>query len=347
MTDSPFDLQMPELAPPRTVLVTGGTGFVGANIVLHLAGHGYRVIAYDLLPPPPLLRHFWRAVESRIEFEAGSVTDPARLGEVGEQHRPAWIVHAAAVTAVDAAAEANLASQIIEVNLDGTVRLLELSRRLAVRRMVYISSAGVYGRTDPQVPILEDAPLMASGSLYITAKQASERICQRWAELFGLDLLIGRLGQPYGPLERDTGVRTVLSPIYQMARRGLAGGKVRVSLPDYGCDWTYTADLATAVRLLLEAEAPSHRVYNLSNGRQRKVSDVIAALGQLIPGAVFDWVGNDEPGDIDTRSDPRRGPLDISRLRRDVGFEPAYDLDQGLTAALPWWQRMALAGDGG
>ena len=235
-----------------------------------------------------------------------------------------------------------MAMRLVDVNLLGTARLLELARQFEVKRMVYISSAGVYGTTDPRLPVPEDAPLQING-LYMIAKDASERLCFRWRELFDLDVIVGRLGQPYGPMERDTGVRVVMSPVYQLAREVLTRRIVRVPAPDYVCDWTYTLDLAEAVRLLMEAEVLNHQVYNLSNDQPRRVSDVVAHLQLLIPSARFVWVGEGGPSDIDTRSDPRRGPLDISRLRQDVGYEPIYDLERGLRAALPWWREMIQA----
>jgi len=328
---------------PDTILITGGTGFVGANLVLHLAQRGHRVVAYDLASPPPLVERFWASVSERIAFEVGSVTDLDRLRDIASRHLPSAIIHAAAVTTVNPVAEAELASRVIEVNLMGTVQLLDLAREIGVRRMLYVSSAGVYGDTNPQHVVREDGPLQLS-DLYGIAKESSERICSRYAELFGLDVVIGRLGQPFGPMERETGFRTVLSPIFQMARAAFRKHTVRLPRPDYRCDWTYTADLAEAIALLLEVRRPGHQVYNLSNGQPRWLSEVAEHLSHLIPGARFEWTDNG--ANIDPSCDPRRGPMDITRLREDVGFEPAFTLEQGLEAAVPWWQQIVEADSG-
>jgi nucleoside-diphosphate-sugar epimerase len=324
------------------ILVTGGSGFVGANIVLYLAERGHRVVAYDLHAPPASTERFWGPVRDRIEFEPGSVTDAKRLAGIGKRYKLTTIIHAAAVTTVNTISEALLATRVIEVNLLGTVRLLDLARRSHARRFLYVSSAGVYGSTDPDRSVSESAPLQLEG-LYAITKEASERLCQRYADLFRLDITIGRLGQPFGPVERQTGARTVLSPIYQMARAALVKKNVRIPGLDYRCDWTYTFDLAQAIHLLIEAEALPNRTYNLSNGQARWLSEAAGYLSLLIPGSRFDWVKDSEDADVDLSSDPRRGPLDISRLRRDVEFEPAYSLEQGIMAALPWWRAMVEA----
>lgn len=325
---------------PETVLITGGTGFVGANLVLHMAQSGYQVVAYDLSPPSPLVGRFWDLAKQQIVFEEGSVTDQRRLTEVAATYKPTDIIHAAAVTAVNTTAEASLATRLMEVNLLGTVRVLDLARDSGVRRFLYVSSGGVYGSTDPEVPLSEDSPLQLV-SLYAIAKETSERVCLRYRELFEMDVIVGRLGQPYGPMERETNVRSVLSPIYQMARAALQRGLVRLPKPDYQCDWTYTADLAEAIRQLLRASDLGHVVYNLSNGQPRWLSDVAKHLSVLIDGARFEWV--DSAGDIDLSSDPRRGPMAPTRLYSDVDFQPAYTLERGLEAALPWWREMVQA----
>ncbi len=329
---------------PTPVLVTGATGFIGANFVLQLAQHGHSVIAYDLNPPIPLLEQYWAPCASRITFAQGSVTDAPRLTEIGKQYAPRAILHAAAITAVDPVTEARMAGRMVQVNLMGTVRLLELARQLNIRRMVYISSSGVYGAANPPGTILETTPLPPVSDLYTITKRSSEEICARYHELLNLDVVVGRLNGPYGPMERDTGVRPIMSPIYQLARAALTKRTVRLRAKNRTFDWTYVLDLAEAVRLLLDADTLPHRVYNLSGGQVYPLSDVTHTLQELIPECSFQWVNDGEEADVTLDNMPERSPLDITRLREDVGYESAYPLTQGLTAALPWWRAMVEAG---
>jgi UDP-glucose 4-epimerase len=120
-------------------------------------------------------------------------------------------------------------------------------------------------------------------------------------------------------------------------------GTVRLRAVEHVYDWTYTRDQAEAVRRLLAAHSLPHTEYNLSGGTLWRLSEVIAALEALIPGARFVAAGPGEAADLDLGEPYRRGPLSIERLRRDTGFAPAYDLERGLRAALPWWAQMVHA----
>src|SRR5690606_14684138 len=108
---------------------------------------------------------------------------------------------------------------------------------------------------------------------------------------------------------RPTGIRPLLSPIGQLAYAALRQGTVRLYSNDGTYDWTYTMDHALAMRLLLEAPSLRHTVYNLANSIPRRVSEITAALSDLIPGARFEWVDSAEEADISLEIPPR-GPLD-------------------------------------
>lgn len=335
---------MPTDPSPSTILVTGATGFVAANFVLELAQHGHQVIAYDVNPPIPLLLEYWAPAQANIHFKSGSVTDAARLSEIGKLYAPRKILHAAAITAVDPMTETAMGARMIEVNVMGTVRTLELARQLQAERYIYISSSGVYGAMPTRDPIVETVALPLDGAdMYTIAKFASEQLVLRYHALLNLDVAIGRLNGPYGPMERDTGVRPLMSPIYQLATAALLGRTVRVHASNASFDWTYVMDLAKAVRLLLVAPALPNQMYNLSGGVERPLTDVIALLNGLVPNNHLEWVDAPDAAELNLGHVPHRGPLDISRLRDDVGFAPSYDLAQGIAASLPWWRAMLAA----
>jgi nucleoside-diphosphate-sugar epimerase len=328
------------------VLVTGATGFVASNFVRHLAEQGYQVVAYDVASPHSVVLQYWEPVAERIVFEQGSVIDRERISSVMGRHAPSLILHAAAVTAVDPVTETRQGAQMVEVNIMGTLRLLEAARHSSVRRMLYISSSGVYGTDSREGPISETAAIPEEGvGLYSLSKIASERLCLRYAELMDVDVVIGRLSGPYGPMERDTGVRPIMSPIYRLACAALQQDVVRIRKSEAQFDWTFTLDLARAARQLLEARVLRHRLYNLSGGQPYTLAEVATALEGILGRPAFDWVDPDglEPVDVDI--DFGRRHLDITRLRCDVGFAPAYALEDGLKLSMPWWRAMLASED--
>jgi len=325
-------------ARPRTAVVTGAAGFVGASIVREMAHQGYRVVACDVAAPSPLLWRYWGDREVDIRVEQGSVLDEELLAGVIPGDGPVVVVHAAAVTAVHVDDEIALGERMVEVNVLGTLRVLAACRRARVRRLVHLSSAGLYGSTSDRTRVTEDDPT-AARNLYLIGKEAAERLCLRYGELNDLPVVVARLTQPYGPLERDTGSRPVLSVVYQLAAAALRSRRVQVSGGDYLCDWTCTLDIARAIRLLCEASRLDHRVFNVSCGVATRLTDLMAELGELVPGATFAFSQEQSPTPIRTEDDPRRGPLDIGRLSAATGFRPDYDVRRGLRASMEWWRQ--------
>jgi nucleoside-diphosphate-sugar epimerase len=159
------------------VLVTGGTGAVGINIVRVLAEAGNDVLCVSRRAgePDPARDQFWAPVCDRIALVSADVGSSEALAAILEAHRPTHVVHAAAITPTPEM-ERSSAPAILQANLMGTVQVLEAVRRHEVRRLVYISSGAVYGKTDESVTVDESTPVRPAG-LYAIAKDASERLC--------------------------------------------------------------------------------------------------------------------------------------------------------------------------
>lgn len=323
------------------VLVTGGTGSVGINIVRVLAEAGHRVLclsrrAHDA---DPAVKRFLAPVRHGVTLVPGDVADLDALVGVVEAHRPTHVVHAAAITPT-AEMEQSSATAILQANFMGTVHVLEAARRYRVRRVVYISSGAVYGETDEASVINEAAPVRPAG-LYAIAKDASERTGAHLAGLHGLEWTALRVGWVYGPMERPmAGSRLTLSLVHASVRLALAGEEIRLTHVDPVRDWIHAGDVGRAVLAVLTAPALSAQTYNLSGGSGISHRALLETLARVLP-LRYRQVEEAEANVPAALTRPRRGPMSIARLAADVGFRPSLGLEPGLRDYVEWVRQEA------
>jgi UDP-glucuronate 4-epimerase len=319
------------------VLVTGGTGAVGANIVRRLAAEDHEVLCLSRRAdePDPLRDRFFDPVAARVRLVGGDVGDFDGLRALFDNLRPTHVVHAAAITPTPAM-EATKTRDIVNANIMGTVNVLEAARAVGTHRVIFISSAAVYGETDERRPITEDFPLAAQG-LYAVAKETSEKLCVLYQSLHGLETVSLRVGWVYGPLERPMkGSRASMSLVYHVVRLALAGEEIRLVHLDHVRDWIHADDLARAVLVLLTLDRVRRPVYNLSGGVGISHRDLLETLNRVIPlryRQVADPAEANIPPQI-TRK--RRGPASIDRLLAETPYRPQLVLEAGLRTYVDW-----------
>ena len=315
-------------------LVTGGTGFVGANIVKDLANNGHDVVSFDINGPDQLLKKFIGEAASKITFDQGDIVDPASIQLLGQGHQIDKIVHAAVYTVNRTALEIERSRDVIAINLEGTANLLELARTQKVTRFVYVSSGAAYGTALPRDQTLNEETPPAPDNLYGITKFSSEMITRRYGELHGLSTVSVRLSTPYGPMERVTGHRAVMSVFYDWIGRAVRGTTISPQDLAGGRDYIYISDIANGIRTVLDATSLPHNLYNITTGIWVTYQQILDAVVELSPETVFE-VPPLRPADS-VGEGYSRGPLSGHRLFEDLGWTPKFELQEGLADYFKW-----------
>ena len=315
-------------------LVTGGTGFVGANIVRELTRNGHGVVSFDINKPDQLLLDFVGEASPAVTFVQGDIVDRVSVERLGQEHQIEKIVHAAVYTVNREALEIERSRDVIAINLEGTANLLELARTQQVSRFIYVSSGAAYGSALPGDQTLNEETPPAPGNLYGITKFASEMITRRYGELHGISTASVRLSTPYGPMERVTGHRAVMSVIYDWTGRALRGETITAEDLDQGRDYTYVADIADGIRTVLDAPSLAHGLYNLTSGIWLTFQEILDAVIELSPATQV--AAPAAPPPKSGSEGYSRGPLSGHRLFDDLGWKPKYDLKAGLADYIQW-----------
>jgi nucleoside-diphosphate-sugar epimerase len=336
-----------------STLVTGGTGFVGANIVRELARAGHEVVSYDISSADDLVRQFVADWEGAITFVQGDIRDGEAVSALANGYGIDKIIHAATYTVNQHELEVERGRDVVGINVEGLANVLELARIASVRRFLYVSSGAAYGTaggTDQTYS--EDMPVSPE-VMYAVTKYAGELITRRYGALHGFSTVSVRLSTPYGPMERVTGHRAVMSALYQWTGQIARGEPLSVQGesfdPEDGRDYTYSVDTARGLQAILDAPELPHDLYNLTTGVWITYREILEALAELAPGSApapspAPATGGGEAAARARASVPSRGPLSGHRLRQDLGWRPDHDLRAALADYLEWRRDTGFSG---
>jgi len=308
------------------VLVTGGCGFIGSNLVLRLrtTRPDWTVVTLDKLTYAGNLENLASLEgDGRHRFIRGDVCNRELLDYLIGHNRIEAVFHLAAESHVD---RSILGPEIfIETNVRGTQVVLEACKAARVRRLVVVSTDEVYGSLGATGAFTELSPLQPS-SPYSASKAASDLIALAYGRTFGLDVVVTRCSNNYGryqfpekliPLMIVNALHDKLLPVYG------DGGNVR--------DWLHVEDHCEALLAALE-RGRSGEVYNIGGGAERKNIDLVRALLQLLgKGEELIRFVTDRPGH------DRRYAIDASKIRDELGWKPARTFEQGLAETVQWY----------
>ena len=305
-------------------LVTGGAGFIGSNLVRHLVELGARVRVFDDLSSGHLEN--LAGLEKSVEFVRGDLRDAAavRAAAQGTAH----VFHLGALASVQASVDDPAATH--EINVTGTLNVLLAARAAGVRRVVFSSSASIYG-DDPQMPKREDmlpAPLTG----YALSKLAGEHYGRIFRGLYGLEFFALRYFNVFGPRQDPASHYAAVIPLFM---RAYAAGRQPTIYGDgeQTRDFTYVADIVAANLCCLEAPAAAAGgVYNVAYGDRISVNDLARRIAALAGQAFAPTYAPARSGDV------RESQADSSLARRVLGWQPTGDFAAGLRATYDWFK---------
>jgi len=324
------------------ILVTGGAGFIGSNFVLQwLAEQPTPVTVLDKLTYAGNLENLASAQQdNRFRFICGDIVDGAMVRRLLDEQRPVAIVHFAAESHVDRSILGP--AEFIRTNIEGTFQLLEAVRahwtglpeeQRNEFRFLHVSTDEVYGSLTPTAPAFTEETAYAPNSPYSASKAASDHLVRAYRHTYGLPVLTTNCSNNYGPRQFP---EKLIPLVLQNALKGLP-------LPIYGDgqnvrDWLYVADHCHGVRTVLQRGVPG-QTYNLGGGQELSnlevVNQICATLDDLKPAgkpyaSLISFV-KDRPGH------DRRYAMDISKIERELGWQPQETFASGLRKTIQWY----------
>ncbi|MDG5776381.1 NAD-dependent epimerase/dehydratase family protein [Haloarculaceae archaeon H-GB2-1] len=298
-----------------TVLVTGGTGFIGSYVAADLEDAGHDVVAFDLSTDRERLETLG---VGDVEVVRGDVTDSTAVVRAVKETGATHVVHLAALLTDGARANPRAA---LEVNVEGTNNVFEAARTLddQVERVAWASSAAVYAPPDEYDLPVTESDLVYPDTLYGATKEYNEHQARVYAEEYGVSHVGLRPTVAYGPY-RETGGSAFLVDLIE---KPALGESFAVEYGDQRIDWQYVRDIAQAFRKAAFADesALTQRVYNVA-GETTTIREAAEVVQRVVPDA--DVTVSDE-GDLPWTQD-----LDCTAARDDLGYVPEYDLEAGV-----------------
>jgi UDP-glucose 4-epimerase len=306
------------------VLVTGGAGFIGSHVVDTYINHGYEVAVVDDLSTGRLSN-----LNPEATFHKMDIRSP-RLTEVFERERPDYVNHHAAQMDV----RRSVADPIFDadVNILGSINLIECAKRFQVKRFVYISTGGaVYG--EPEYLPCDEAHPIHPICQYGASKHTVEHYLYIYHQLYGLDYVVLRYPNVYGPRQDPHGEAGVVAIFTGQMLRGqqtLINGD-----GEQQRDFVYVGDCARANLLALQTKN-SAAIYNLGSGQGTSVNQIFAALKSITAYTLPEMHGPAKVGETS------RIYLDATKARQELEWVPTISLEEGLGQTVEYFKSAEL-----
>jgi UDP-glucuronate 4-epimerase len=309
------------------VLVTGGAGFIGSHLVERLLNEGHEVTCldnFDDFYDPRLKRENLRTTLTRDQFRLyeGDFRDAELLDRLFKEIQPELVIHLGARAGVRPSIEDPLL--YYDINVNGSLRLLEAMRNHGVERALIASSSSVYGNNE-KVPFAESDPVDHPISPYAATKKAVELLSHTWHHLWGLKIAQLRFFTVYGPRQRPE------MAIHKFTRL-IEQGK---SIPFFGDgssrrDYTYIDDIIDGIICVMQSDF-SYDIVNLGESQTNTLATLVDLIGRELGKKPKLEMLPLQPGDVTITF------ADISHARQQYGYNPTTPLADGIRKFTAWY----------
>jgi UDP-glucose 4-epimerase len=307
-------------------LVTGGAGFIGSHIATALVERGDEVRVFDNLSSGSRMN--LAHLGSNAELVEGDVLDAAAVARAVEG--VGVIFHEAALASVPRSVEKPLDTHAVCVT--GTLHILEAARKAGVRRLVFAGSSSVYGNQPAMSK--RETDVLSPLSPYAAAKMAGEAYCHSFTAVYGLETVVLRYFNVFGPRQDPNSEYSAVIPKFVAL---MLRGKRPTVFGDgqQSRDFTYVEDVVRGNLLAAESANAVGRVFNIACGRQQSLLQLIDSINAALGTSIEPEFAPSRAGDV------RESLADISAAREAFGYEPQVDFDEGLRRSIEYYRAIA------
>lgn len=310
-----------------TILVTGGAGFIGSHLCEKLLEIGHQVINLDNFNDfydPQIKRNNIKYAQTYPAYTLieDDIRDKEALNKIFEQFNIDMVIHLAALAGVRKSVENPL--EYIDVDINGTVNLLEYSKSYGIRKFIFASSSSVYGLNS--VPFGENDPVSTPISPYAAAKLSGELFCKAYNNLYNIPMVCLRFFTVYGPRQRPE------MAIYNFTKQIDNGSE----LPIFGNgksfrDYTFIDDIIDGIVASVDLNC-NFEIFNLGNSRPVQLNHLVDLIEQKIGKPAYKSYLKMQHGDV------KYTFANISKAARILGYEPKVDIEEGIERFVRWYK---------
>ena len=311
-----------------TITVTGCAGFIGSHVTDRLLSMGENVVGIDNFDPFYDSKIKIKNIEHNMDndnfiFYTADIRDKAYMEKIFKENGVDVIIHLAARAGVRPSIQDPLSYE--DVNIKGTINLLEVSRKYGIKNFVFGSSSSVYG-VNKKIPFSESDPVDKSISPYAASKKACETFCYTYHYLYGIPIICLRFFTVYGPRQRPE------MAIHKFTRLIDQGQEVKM----YGDgtskrDYTYIDDIVEGIIATIDKRT-GFEIINLGNSKTVELRYLISLIEKNLGKTANIKKLPDQPGDVPITY------ADISKAKSLLGYTPMISIEEGIKRFIQWYR---------